>query len=397
MTVEQIKALDEQYYMHTFGARFPVSFTHGEGCTLYDTNGKSYTDFLAGIATNAFGYANPAIVKTISEQAAKLTHCSSLFYIEPQAELAQLLVENSCADRAFFANSGAEANEGAIKLARRFFSSKGIDRYEIITMQNSFHGRTLATLAATGQEKYQKPFRPMPGGFVHAEYNDLADVKAKITDKTAAIMCETVQGEGGVMPATPEFLQGLRQLCDANGILLIFDEVQTGLGRTGTLFGYQVSGVEPDILTLAKALGGGLPMGAVLAKEPAASAFQPGDHGTTMGGNPLCCATAITVVQMLLDGQVEKGAQTGAYFKQKLEALKGQFGFIKDVRGQGLMLGMELDADVPGKEIVAKALEKGFIINCAGHNTLRFVPPLIITQADIDALCDVLSAIFKDI
>jgi acetylornithine aminotransferase/acetylornithine/N-succinyldiaminopimelate aminotransferase len=398
MDTQEIIALDKKYYMNTFGERLPVVFEYGRQSTLYDKEGKAYTDFVAGIAVNVLGYGHPALVGAITSQAQKLIHCSNLFYIEAQAQLAKLLVENSCGDRVFFANSGAEANEGAIKLARKYFRDKGMNKYEIITAINSFHGRTLATLAATGQEKYQKPFVPMPAGFKSVPYNDLEALKNAITDSTCAVMIELIQGEGGVIEATYEYVKGLEQLCRERGILLILDEVQTGMGRTGKLFAYQHFDIQPDIITLAKGLGGGVPIGAIIAKESVASAFEPGSHGSTFGGNPLACSAAIAVLTTLLnDGLIDRCAQLGDYFKQKLSSLKDRYHFIKGVRGKGLMLGMELDPSVPGKEIVNAALNQGYIINCAGHNTLRFVPPLVITRQEIDGLIDTLDKIFKGI
>ncbi|MFO7153561.1 MAG: acetylornithine transaminase [Caldicoprobacter oshimai] len=396
MDTQKIIALDKKYYMNTFGERIPIVFEYGQQSTLYDKEGKAYTDFVAGIAVNVLGYGHPALVEAITSQAKKLIHCSNLFYIEAQAQLAKLLVENSCGDRVFFANSGAEANEGAIKLARKYFRDKGMNKYEIITAVNSFHGRTLATLAATGQEKYQKPFVPMPAGFKSVPYNDLEAVRNAITDSTCAVMIELIQGEGGVIEATHEYVKGLEQLCSERGILLILDEVQTGIGRTGKLFAYQHFDIQPDIITLAKGLGGGVPIGAIIAKESVASAFEPGSHGSTFGGNPLACSASIAVLTTLLqEGLIERCAEVGNYFKQKLNALKDRYHFIKDVRGKGLMLGMELDPSVPGKEVVNAALSEGYIINCAGHNTLRFVPPLVITKQEIDGLVDTLDKIFK--
>ena len=398
MDYTEIKALDEKFYMNTFGSRLPIAFEYGEGCTLYDTQGKPYIDFLAGIAVNTLGYNHPALREAITDQVEKLLHCSNHFYIESQARLAKALAENSCGDRVFIANSGAEANEGAIKLARKYFYSRHLYRYEIITTLNSFHGRTMATLAATGQEKYQKPFEPMPTGFVHVPFNDIEAIKNAISYRTCAIMVEPIQGEGGIIEATPEYIGALRDLCDERGILLIFDEVQTGIGRTGKLFGYQHYGVEPDIFTLAKGLGGGIPIGAVVAKEFVASSMEPGDHGTTFGGNPLACRAALAVLTTISeDGFMERANKVGQYFKDRLIGLKNQFPFIAEVRGKGLMLGMALDQSVSGKEMVLQMLNKGFIINCAGGNTLRFVPPLTVQMKDIDKLIVALYEVFANI
>ncbi len=389
MDYKEIKELDEKYYFNTFGSRLPVAFEYGEGCTLYDNQGQKYMDFVAGIAVNTLGYNHPALKEAIAKQVEKLLHCSNLFYIESQAQLAKTLVENSCGDKVFLCNSGAEANEGAIKLARKYFYSKNLYKYEIITTLNSFHGRTMATLAATGQEKYQKPFEPMPTGFVHVPFNDIEAVEKAVSYKTCAVMVEPIQGEGGVIPATAQYMKALRKLCDDKGILLIFDEVQTGIGRTGKLFGYEHYDVEPDIFTLAKGLGGGVPIGAVVAKDFVASAMEPGDHGSTFGGNPLACSAALAVLSTVLkEGFLENVKAVGEYFTSKLLELKEKFPFIREVRGKGLMLGMELENTISGKKVVLDMLHKGFIINCTGNNTLRFVPPLIIEKEDIDALVE---------
>ena len=389
MDYKEIKELDEKYYFNTFGSRLPVAFEYGEGCTLYDNQGQKYMDFVAGIAVNTLGYNHPALKEAIAKQVEKLLHCSNLFYIESQAQLAKTLVENSCGDKVFLCNSGAEANEGAIKLARKYFYSKNLYKYEIITTLNSFHGRTMATLAATGQEKYQKPFEPMPTGFVHVPFNDIEAVEKAVSYKTCAVMVEPIQGEGGVIPATAQYMKALRKLCDDKGILLIFDEVQTGIGRTGKLFGYEHYDVEPDIFTLAKGLGGGVPIGAVVAKDFVASAMEPGDHGSTFGGNPLACSAALAVLSSVLkEGFLENVKAVGEYFTSKLLELKEKFPFIREVRGKGLMLGMELENTISGKKVVLDMLHKGFIINCTGNNTLRFVPPLIIEKEDIDALVE---------
>ncbi len=394
MSISNIMELDQKYYMNTFGNRIPVVFEYGRGSTLYDKEGRAYTDFLAGIAVNSLGYAHPALVEAISLQAGRLIHCSSLFYIESQARLAEALVKSSCFDRVFLGNSGAEVIEGAIKLARNYFYKKGMYKYEVLTNTNSFHGRTLAALSATGQPKYQKPYEPLPTGFKHIPYNDIKAAHDTISDITCAIMIELVQGEGGVLEATTEYVEGLAKLCRERGLLLIFDEIQTGIGRTGKMFAYEHFGVEPDILTLAKGLGGGVPIGALLAKSRAA-AFEPGDHGSTFGGNPLACSAALAVLQTISEEDlVNESAIKGAYFKNRLIYLKSLFSFISDVRGKGLMLGLELDETVNGKAIAEECFKAGFIINCAGKNTLRFVPPLIITKDEIDALIEALESIF---
>lgn len=350
MKIQEIIEMDKKYYMNTFGDRFPVAFEYGKGSMLYDIDGKAYIDFLSGIAVNVLGYGHPELTKALTSQIQKLLHCSSLFYIQSQAELAKMLVKHSCGDRAFICNSGAEANEGAIKLARKYFYARGLNKYEVITALNSFHGRTLATLAATGQEKYQKPYRPLPPGFKHVPLNDIETLKNSINEKTCAIMLETIQGEGGVIEANPHYMEEVARLCRNNDILLIIDEVQTGIGRTGKLFSYQHYGIEPDIFTLAKGLGGGIPIGAVVAKEPVASAFEPGDHGTTFGGNPLACTAAVTVLSTLLnENLIEQCRDKGEYFKKQLYQLSSKFTFITDVRGRGLMVGLELSSKVSGK------------------------------------------------
>lgn len=394
-TLAQVQQLDAQYYMNTFGPRNPVLFVRGQGSTLYDETGKAYVDFLGGIAVNALGYGHPALTQAVCEQAQRLMHVSNLFYNEPQALLAEQLISHTALDKIFFCNSGAEANEAAIKLARKYFFEKGEERYEILSAKNSFHGRTLATVAATGQEKYQKPYRPLPTGFVNIPYNDLATAQAAVGPHTCAVLLETIQGEGGVIEADLEYLEGIAQLCREHGLLLIFDEVQTGMGRTGKLFSYEHFGVTPDILTSAKALGGGVPIGAVLAKDEVAAAFHPGDHGTTFGGNPLACAAGLAVMHTLYEGGLlDQCAATGEVFKAKLKQLAAKMpDCITDVRGKGLLLGCELAAHIPGPAVTAQLLKMGFVVNCAGHNTLRLAPPMIITQGEIDALLEALAAV----
>jgi acetylornithine aminotransferase/acetylornithine/N-succinyldiaminopimelate aminotransferase len=394
--LQHIMELDTRYYMNTFGPRFPVAFDSGDGCTLFDTDGKPYIDFFGGIAVNVLGYAHPRFTAAVQKQVEKLLHTSSLYYIESQARLAELLVSHSCADRVFFTNSGAEANEGAIKLARKYFFEKGEKRYEIITANQSFHGRTLATLAATGQEKYHIPFQPMPPSFVSVPYADAAAVEAAINDTTCAVMVETIQGEAGVIECPPEYLTALQDICRKHGILLIIDEIQTGMGRTGKLFSYEHFGIQPDIFTLAKALGNGVPIGAFLAKQAVADAFRPGDHGSTFGGNPLACTAGLSVLYELYNTNLmEHAARTGAYFKQALTELGQEFAFAAEVRGRGLMLGMQLDAVVNAREVSAQALKKGFVVGIAGNNTLRFTPPLLIQRGHIDALIKCLRSVLE--
>lgn len=398
MNLNEIIQMDKKYYMNTFGDRTPVCFQHGKGINLWDTGGKKYYDFLSGIAVNALGHAHPKLVEAIGEQAAKLMHCSSLYYIEQQALLAKALVENSCADKVFFANSGAEANEGAIKLARIYFHKKGMqEKYEVITLQKSFHGRTMATLAATGQEKYHKPFKPLTPSFKSVPINDLEALEGAVSEATCAVMLEAIQGESGVHPITIEYMRAVRQLCDEKGILLIFDEIQTGLGRTGKLFSYEHFGVEPDIFTLAKALGGGFPIGALCAKDFVASAFEPGDHGSTFGGNPLACAAGLAVMDALLnDNLVENAQKMGEYFMEKLKSLAKKQDSIQEVRGKGLMVGVHLSND-KAKEVKDKLFEKGYLTGNVGTDTLRVLPPLIVTQEDIDGMVEALDGILSEL
>ena len=375
-------------------ARQPVAFSHGEGVWLYDTEGRRYLDTTAGIAVCGLGHAHPVVAEAIADQARTLVHTSNLFQVPLQETLAAELTKVSGMDLAFFSNSGAEANEAAIKLARRYAHAKyGPDRFEIITMKNSFHGRTLATITATGQDKVQKGFEPLMPGFAYAPFNDFAAIEAMAGERTAAIMLEPIQGEGGVHVADREYLQRLREFCTQRDILLIFDEVQTGMGRTGTLFAYQQLGVEPDIMTLAKGLGGGMPIGACLAKEPVAAVFQPGAHASTFGGNPLACAAALAVCRALLEGSVlDNAKRMGEYLVQGLAKCKDRHRNVREVRGLGLLQGMELDIDA--KTVVADCLVRGVLVNAASEQVLRFVPPLVITQREIDKLLETLTVIF---
>lgn len=395
MNLEEIIQVGEQVLMKNYG-RTPLAFHSGQGCTLYTATGEAYLDFVAGIAVNHLGYHHPKIVKAIQDQAAKVIHVSNIFWIEEQVKLAQLLVENSFGDRVFFCNSGAEANEGAMKLARKYAYKKyGSRRHEVIAMKGSFHGRTLGTLAVTDNPKYQEGYGPLPEGMKFVPFNDLAALEKAITPETCAILLEPVQGEGGVTPATQEFLQGVKALCDAQGILLILDEVQTGIGRTGKLFAYEHYGIQPHIMTLAKALGGGVPIGAVVATEEVATAWQPGDHGTTFGGNPLACAAGLASLETVLEERMwEQAAEKGAYLKAHLNQLVEKYDFVKEVRGLGLMLGLVLE--VPGAPIVEKAYQRGLLINCTAQKILRFVPPLIVSYQEIDQLVSGLEAIFQE-
>ena len=377
--------------------RSPITLVKGDGCRVWDENGKGYIDFVAGIAVCALGHSSPIVSKALCDQSKKLVHVSNLFYTQPQTELAQILVENSFADRVFFCNSGAEANEAAIKLARRYSKEKsGSERHGIITMDNSFHGRTMATLSATGQEKIKVGFDPLLEGFRYVPFNDLESLKSAIDESVCAVMLEPIQGEGGVVLPDPDYLKGVREICREHDILLILDEVQVGMGRTGRLFAYQHFGITPDIMTLAKALGNGLPIGAMMAKEELADAFGPGSHATTFGGTPLITAGALAVVKSLVnDGWTENAREMGDYFKNQLINLQQNYSIIKNVRGLGLILGLLLDRE--GAGIVNTCMERGFLINCVQERVLRFVPPLIIGKEDIDLLIDCLNEIFKEI
>jgi len=378
-------------YLFPNYARLPYSFVKGKGCYLYDEDGKKYLDMLSGIAVNQLGYNHPKLTESICRQAKEIIHVSNLFYIKPQYEVAKILVENSCGDKVFFCNSGAEANEALIKLIRKYFYDKKEIRYEIITFEGSFHGRTLATITATAQPKYQEGFQPLPEGFKYAKFNDIDSVKQLITDKTAAVLIEFIQGEGGVNPADKEFIKKLYSLCRENGILFTVDEVQTGIGRTGKLFAYQHYNIEPDIISLAKGLGGGVPIGAIIAKDEIAKSFVPGTHASTFGGNYLATAAAKVVLEEILsNGFLDKVIENGEYLKERLKT----FGY--PVKGLGLMIGLDLPEEISAKEIMKKALENGLIIGTAGKNTLRFVPPLIIQKDDIDLAVNILEKVLGE-
>lgn len=358
-----------------------LALVRGRGSRVWDAEGREYLDFLAGIAVTAVGHCHPRLVKAIRTQASRLIHCSNLFYNELQPRLAQALAERSLGGACFFGNSGAEANEGLIKLARLWGSQNG-GRWRIVTMANSFHGRTLATLAATGQAKVQRGFEPLPDGFDYATFNDLDSVRAKITDRTAAVIVEPVQGEGGVIPATPEFMRGLRTLCNETGALLMMDEIQSGMGRTGRWFAWQNYGVEPDAFSLAKGLGGGYPIGAVVAAPGLASTFQPGNHGSTFGGTPLACAAALAVIETIeAEGLLENATARGAQFVAGLGKLRKRTPFITSVRGMGLMVGLVLDR--PSKPFEVLLRDRGLIALATGENVIRFLPPLNVTAGQV--------------
>ena len=374
-------------------SRLPVVFERGRGTMLWDTAGRRYIDFLAGIAVCGLGHAHPALQEALATQAGRLVHVCNLYYTIPQAELAAWLVGHSFADRVFFCNSGAEANEAAIKLARKVAHDRGESgRFRIIAMEQSFHGRTMGSLSATGQDKIKEGFYPVLEGFDFVPYDDVDALRRAVDDTVCAVMVEPIQGEGGVICPSAGYLEAVRQICDETGALLIFDEIQTGMGRTGKLFAYEHSGIAPDIMTLAKALGNGLPIGAMLTHHAAAQAFGAGAHGTTFGGTPLITAGALAVVRTLeADGLVARAAETGDHFKAQLEALKTRHAVIEEVRGQGLLLGLKLARE--GAPVVAQCLERGFVINCIQGDVLRFAPPLIISVQEIDALIDCLDEI----
>jgi len=395
--MEMKKFFDEssRYIMNTYN-RFPVVLRKGRGMKVWSSDGKEYLDFVGGVAVNILGHCHPRVVVAIQKQAQRLLHVSNYYYIEPQIKLAKLLVEHSFADKVFFCNSGAEANEAAIKLARKYSKEQiSPKRFEIITAKNSFHGRTLAALTATGQEKFHKGFEPLVPGFKYVPFNDINAMSKTITKDTCAVMLEPIQGEGGVKLPDHDYLKEVRDLCNEHNILLILDEVQTGMGRTGKLFAYEHFGITPDIMTIAKGLGGGVPIGAMLATDKVASAFQPGNHATTFGGNPLVCAAAVATIETLLeDGFIlDQCNRMSKYFREKLEQLMEEFpSLVIEIRGKGLLLGMGMTRD--GDPIVRACLEKGVLINCAAGNVLRFIPPLIVQQKDIDRLIDVLEEVF---
>ena len=392
MNFNDIKKQTDDCYINVF-SRQPVCLESGKGAVVKDTDGKEYVDFLGGIAVNIFGHGDKDIVKAISEQAKKLIHVSNIYYNLPQAELCKKLTDASGFDKVFLCNSGAEANEAAIKLVRRYNK----DKFKIITALDSFHGRTLATLTATGQEKYSAPYAPLPQGFGYVPLNDIAALKQAVeSDGTVgAVMLETIQGEGGVMPCAPEYLKAAEKLCKDHGLLFMLDEVQTGMGRCGALFSFQKFGIDPDVITIAKGLGGGVPIGAMLVKGKAALAFGPGDHGSTFGGNPLACAAANTVMDKLLNTDIlNKVNETGAYFKKQLKKLvKACPKAATAVRGEGLLLGLQLSDKIKGADVVSAMLKKGFIINCAAHNALRFAPPFVISKKQIASMVESLEKI----
>ncbi|MBS1242639.1 MAG: argD [Nitrospirae bacterium] len=385
----------QSFLMNTY-SRQPLVLVKGRGTTVYDSDGREYLDFVAGVAVNNLGHCHPKVVVALQKQAQRLMHVSNHFHIEAQVALGKELVRNSFADKAFFCNSGTEAIEAAIKLSRRY--SREIikkDRFEVITMFGSFHGRTYGAVSATAQEKFHQGFEPMVPGFRYVPFNDSKAVEDAVTDKTCAILVEPVQGEGGVKVPSPGYLKALRKICDEHQLLLVLDEIQTGMGRTGRLFAYEHEGITPDIMALAKGLGSGMPVGALLATDKASQAFVPGTHGSTFGGNPLACAAGLASLETLLEDNIiiQNVEALGTHFMDGLRSLKAKYPFIKDVRGQGLLIGMELDFE--GKEIVTECLKQGFLINCTVNTVLRFMPPLIISEEEIDQLIDALDGIFQ--
>jgi len=387
--------LESKYFMPTI-KRMPITLVKGKGVRVWDDNGKEYLDFTAGWGVNSLGHCHPAVAGAIAEQAKTLIQTSNQFYTIPQLQLAELLIENSCFDRAFFCNSGAEANEGAVKLARRYGKLHLDSAYKVVTALNSFHGRTLAMTAATGQHKFHEPYTPVPDGFVHVEYNNVGAIKKATTAQTCAVMLEPIQGEGGVNVPSDSYLKAVRAWCDQKGILLILDEVQTGIGRIGTLFGYEQFGVEPDIITLAKGLGGGIPIGAFLAKKKAA-VFALGEHGSTFGGNPLACAVGYSTLKFVIKNDIpSKVKKNGAYLIAQLNKLKSKYDFIVEVRGRGLLAAIQFNSDLTDK-IVKSCMERGLLLNPVKPNAIRFMPPLIVTRKEIDEATGVLDKVLTNV
>lgn len=395
MNKEEWMSLSDQYVMGTY-KRFPVVFTRGRGMKLWDTEGREYLDFVAGIAVCSLGHAHPAVSNAIKNQADKLVHVSNLYYIDTQIEYARLLIQHAALDKVFFCNSGAEANEGAIKLAKKYGNDRsGSIKNEIVTMIGSFHGRTMATITATGQDKFHKGFNPLLAGFQYVPFNDLGALRKAISEKTCAVMIEPIQAEGGIRIPDPDYFQSVRRLCDEKDVLLILDEVQVGMGRTGTLFAHEQDGIIPDIVTLAKAMGNGFPIGAVLAKNSVAAAFEPGSHASTFGGNPLAMAAAKATLETLLDEDLISNCRLrGGYFMKTLNDLRKKHPIIREVRGRGLLIGVELDCEVAG--IIKKCMDRGVLIASAGAQVLRFVPPLIVTEQEIDQVVEILDGVLRE-
>lgn len=395
MKQDRIIEISNKCITNTYN-RYPLTLVKGRGINVWDSEGREYLDFVSGIAVNNLGHCHPQITKAIKRQAGELIHVSNLYYSIPQMEMAKLLTKKSFADKVFFCNSGAEANEAAVKLARKYSRDHyGEDRFEIITMHQSFHGRTIATISATAQEKFQKGFEPLLSGFRYVPFNDLAAVEKAINGRTCAIMVEPIQGEGGVNIPDKDYLKGLREICFSKRLLLIFDEVQTAMGRTGKFFAYEHFDLSPDIMTIAKSLGGGVAIGAMLARDEVASSFIPGSHASTFGGNPLACAAGVATIKAIDKSILSHCKRTGDYFMRRLKKLKEKYSFIKDVRGIGLMIGMELS--FPVRVITEECLKKGFLVNCTMDRVLRFLPPLTVKAKDIEKLINALDKIFEEI
>lgn len=392
MKAHEIFEYDSKYIIHTY-KRTPVIFVKGKKCFLWDIHGKQYLDFVSGLAVNNIGHCNFKVTSAIRNQSYKLMHVSNLYYTVPSVKLAKELCRISFAQKCFFCNSGAEANEATIKLTRKYAKTKfGENKHTIITFSSSFHGRTMGTLTATAQEKFHKGYEPLLPGFKYANFNDIESAKNLIDENTAGIMVEPIQGEGGVNIATQEFIQGLRELCDKNNLLLIFDEVQTGIGRTGAMFAYEHYKITPDIMTLAKAIGGGLPLGVMLTKDTIAEVFDYGSHASTFGANPVVCADAIAVLNIIQKEKLIKNAkEMGEYFLSKLQNLKAKYNKIVDVRGLGLMIAVELNSS--GEKIVEECMKEGLIINLIGEKIIRFLPPLIVTKKEIDKAINILNKV----
>lgn len=395
--MQDLVAKGQQYIMRTY-ASFPVVIEKGKGSLLYDAEGKEYLDFVSGIAVNALGYDNEKLKNAVYDQFSKVHHISNLYLNEPNIKLAEKFVKNTVFDKVFFCNSGTESVEAALKLARKYGSTNhGKDRYEIVAMNHSFHGRTIGSVTVTGQPKYHEGFGPLLPGVKNADYNDIESLKAQINENTCAVIMEVVQGEGGVYPAKREYIEEVRKICTDNDIALIFDEVQTGVGRTGELFAYEIHGVEPDILCTAKGIAGGIPMGAMMAKEKFAEAFEPGNHASTFGGNPIASAAALVVLEELVDNNLlENVKKQGELLKNKLNEMKDKYSVVKDVRGYGLMLGMEVEQEKL-KDILNKCTENGLLIISAGTNVVRFVPPLIIKEEEVLKAVEILDKSLEEI
>jgi len=387
--------LEKKYFMRTV-ERAPVTLVKGRGVYVWDDNGRQYLDFVGGWAVNSLGHCHPVVVEAVQKQVAELIQTSNHYYTIPQVRLAQLLVENSCLDRVFFGNSGAEAVEGAVKLARRYGKLRLNGAYEVISATGSFHGRTLAMVSASGQLKHQQPYTPLPSGFVNVEFNNIEAIKKATVEKTCAVMLEPVQGEGGVNVPDDGYLKEVRSWCDEKGILLILDEVQTGMGRTGTLFAHQQFGVEPDIMPLAKGLGSGMPIGAILARE-SASVFSPGEHGSTFGGNPVTCAAAFATTRYIIENDIPGNARrVGKHLAEGLDRLKEKHSFITEVRGRGLLLAMEFDSDM-ALSLRKACLAEGLLVNDVKTDALRLMPPLIIGETEVDAALAILDRVLSRI